>query len=240
MASLTRRQVGRPALDAPRDTVVLRAPDGAGIITGMKSYQNAETVRDDLGEKFLAALALAVAATRRDLDEYRANFPHFVADSSKRGLANWIHDRLWQNLFTLLHDVSDVFFIDKGATREICVGVNYRIRLKRHHAQAGVSTYPTPTALEFLSQPPEVPTLPGLEDVHLIAGYRWLDDCHEVGPAVISLRDGKDNVLWIVEVPETGSTDSLVPLPERPMPFPPIVGGHRSAASTENAAAIKK
>ena len=202
----------------------------------MKSYRNSDTVLDELGDKFTSALVEAVAAARRDLAEYRLTSPHFVADSSKRGLANWIHDRLWHHLVTLLDDVAGVFFVERGVTREICVGANYRVRLKRHHAKAEVSTYPTPTALEFLSQPPASPTLPGFDEVHLIAGYRWLESAHDVGPAVISLRDGKDNVLWIVELPDGDVPSEVEALPERPAPAPPRVQDPHGAKTAETMA----
>ena len=204
-----------------------------GMFSGMKSYQESETVLDDLGDKFLTALGEAVAATRGDLAEYRSAFPHFVADASARGLANWIHDRLWIHFSTQLQDLSDVELREKGATREILVGTTYRLRLKRHHDKGEVSTYPTQMALEFLSQLPEEPALPGLEGVHLIAGYHWLDDAHDIGPAVLSLRDGQNNILWIKELPEAGAADSVETLPDQPEPRRPTIRDHHAIHPAE-------
>ena len=189
----------------------------------MKSCHYSETVLEALGDKFLTALSAAVAAARRDLLDYRSVFPDFVAESSSRGLANWIHDRLWYHLVVLLDDVHGVFFLDKGATREISVGVNYRIRIKRHRRESEVSTYPTPTALEFLDQPPANPTLPGLADVHLIGGYQWIPESNEIGSAVLSCRDGKDNVLWMRELDDAEVADSVAALPDRPLPPGPTI-----------------
>lgn len=189
-----------------------------GIFSGMKSHQDSDAVLDGLGDKFLTALREAVSATRRDLHEYRSAFPAFVAESSSRGLANWIHDRLWNHLVVLLDDVHGVFFVEKGVTREINVGVNYRIRIKRHRGEAEVSTYPTQAALEFLDQPPAAPTLPGLADVHLIGGYQWIADSNEIGPAILSCRDGKDNVLWTREFGDPEAAGSATALADRTLP----------------------
>jgi hypothetical protein len=40
--------------------------------------------------------------------------------------------------------------IDQESTREIFVGTRYQTRLGRHRLDGAVSTYPTPTALDFL------------------------------------------------------------------------------------------
>ncbi len=60
---------------------------------------------------------------------------------------------------------------ERGVTREVMVSSTYRLRIKRHHTDGLVSTYPTQTALEFLEQPSG--QLEGMELVHLIAGYEW-------------------------------------------------------------------
>jgi len=60
----------------------------------MFSYPGADEVLDDLGDKVVEAFARSVARARADLAEYRRLKPSWVAQSSERGLANWIHDRL--------------------------------------------------------------------------------------------------------------------------------------------------
>jgi hypothetical protein len=184
----------------------------------MISVRDMTKVLDELGDKVLGALASSVADTRADFLRYQTTFPDFAAQASSRGSANWIHDRLWHHVRTLLDEVDDVLLIDLGATREIVLGGRYRIRMKRHHPPAQVATYPTQTAMDFMSQVPEQLVLEGLEQVNLIAGYVWFSDSSEIGPAVLSMRDGQDNVLWVHELPETGidrPANVATPLPPR-------------------------
>ena len=147
--------------------------------------------------KFLSRLD---PRSRLDLQRYRTSLPDIVATSSPRGLANWFHDRIWHHLVSDLQDLDNVVIVDKGPLREIVVDDTYRIRVKRHDQRGRIRTYPTQTALEFLSQPQLV--LDGLAQIHLMAGYQWDSTTHEIGPAVLSLRDGLDNVLWLIELPE--------------------------------------
>ncbi len=180
-----------------------------------------ELILDDLGDKVLEAIALSVARTREDFRRYQTMFPEFVAQASQRGLSNWIHDRLWRHLSELLADVDGVLLVESGATREIVYRDRYRIRMKRHKPPAQVATYPTQTALEFMNQAPEQLVLEGLEQINLIAGYEWIDDRAQIGHAVLSLRGGKDNVLWLYQLPEAdaaGVTPSVTTLPPRSEP----------------------
>lgn len=172
-----------------------------------------DEVLDSLGEKVTTGLATAVKHTARDLAEYRAEKPEWVAGHSPRGLSNWIADRLWVRALAVFDEIADVDMREAGATREVWVRGTFRFRLKRHHIiDDAVSTYPTITAMEFLAQP--AGQLPGMETVHLIAGYVWDKSTNEMGSqAVISLRDGKDNVIWSVLLPEVDEEGNLVPLP---------------------------
>ncbi len=199
----------------------------------MSSHPESGAVLADLGDKVLEAIAAGVTAARQDLLRYRTEFPHFVSQSSKRGLANWLHDRLWHHLSVLLEGVPNVVLIDEGPTREVAVGLNYRMRLKRHHVDGDVSTYPTATAMDFLEQ--SQLAFPGLEQTNLIAGYVWVEESYDVGNAVLSLRDGRDNIVWLEELPEDDGQTSgahIQPIdPERDGPtapvieIPPTVGG---------------
>jgi hypothetical protein len=114
----------------------------------------------------------------------------WVADHSERGLANWIHDRMWTHLVSLLDGHPSVSFIDHGVTREMWVGTTYRLRAKRHLDDGRVSNVTTPTVLEFFAQ--EQATFDGLDEVHLIAGYIWDPLERRIVAPVLSLRDGKD------------------------------------------------
>ncbi|MCQ3807106.1 MAG: hypothetical protein OXB92_04270 [Acidimicrobiaceae bacterium] len=175
----------------------------------MKSYDNSNKVVEALGEKVIQALGAAIPRTRLDLDRYRRSLPDIVATSSPRGLANWFHDRVWHHVVSELHDRDNIVIVDKGPLREIVVDGTYRVRIKRHDKKGRVNTYPTQSALEFLSQTPEQMVLDGFAEVRLIAGYQWNSMTHEIGPAVLSLRDGLDNVLWLIELPEQADGASV-------------------------------
>lgn len=88
-----------------------------------------------------------------------------------------------------------------------------------------MSTYLTQGALDFLEQEPA--TLDGLEEVRLIAGYRWDADLREIGAAVISLRDGSDHPVWMHELDDSAddAVVSTIPiLPPTESHPPPAIG----------------
>ncbi|WP_370946053.1 hypothetical protein AB5J62_00160 [Amycolatopsis sp. cg5] len=164
----------------------------------MFSYPAADDVLQDLGDKVVTALVDATKATRSDLAEYRDVFPAWVADSSDRGLSNWIHDRLWAHLRRALTDIDSVELADQGVTREVAVGLRYRARVKRHTMRDRVRSYATKAALAFWAQSD---TLEGMEEVRLGFGYRWNPEDRQIGSTIISLRDGLDSdAIWAVEV----------------------------------------
>ena len=175
-------------------------------------HPNPDDVLKDLGDKVVQGLALMVAHTADDLHVYRRTFPSWVADSTERGLLNWSHDRAWAHVTRIFDGISGVSFVDQPPKREIYVGTRYRLRVKKHDIEGRVSTYLTQGALDFLEQEP--PTLDGLEEIRLIAGYRWDPELREVGAAVISLRDGVDHVVWMHELdePAAGAVASTVPI----------------------------
>jgi hypothetical protein len=68
--------------------------------------------------------------------------------------------------------------------------------------------------------------LPGLEETRLVAGYEWNKELRAIGAAVISLRDGKENVIWKEQLPEpAGESTGLghVVTPEQSGPTAPII-----------------
>ncbi|MFF8649935.1 hypothetical protein ACF06D_17130 [Streptomyces griseoluteus] len=180
----------------------------------MKSYPSPEDVLSDLGSKVVGGLARAVANTRKDLAAYRETHLSWVSDSSERGLANWIHDRLWAHVCAEFDGQPDIGLSDREPTREITVGVNYRLRVKRHRLDGKVSSYATQTALEFYAQGVQQ-VFPGLEEVRLIAGYDWDADSRSMGDAVLSLRDGEEEVIWHISLPEAGT--GMAGVPARPI-----------------------
>lgn len=115
-----------------------------------------------------------------------------------------------KRLIDAVEGMDHVAVVESGPTREIFVSSStliFRIRVKRHDVVGNVSTYPTQGALEFLEQTFQ-PTLDGLFEVRLILGYIWEADAHEIGSTVLSLRDGMENIIWLIELDRPGSTGS--------------------------------
>ncbi len=187
----------------------------------MRSLRQKARVLDELGEKVLDGFAAAVEEARRDLATYRESLPEVAAQSSARGLANWIHDRVWHHTCQLLDSVDGVVLYEKGVVREIIVNDRYRLRVKRHRAPAAVSTYPTQGAMDFMEQPDGQFVLAGMEQLRLIVGYEWDADRGEMGPAVLSMRHGIENVLWVHEL--TSAHLSAPQLPRRVAPAAAVV-----------------
>ena len=186
-----------------------------------------ESLLEELGDKVLEAFSEATSEARADLAQYRRDSPEFVADASPRGLANWIHDRLMKRLIDAVEGMDHVSVVESGPTREILVTGStllFRIRAKRHDVVGNVSTYPTQGALEFLEQTFQ-PTLEGLFEVRLILGYEWEAHAHEMGSTVLSLRDGMENIIWLIELDRPGSTGAgATDLRPPSLPDPPRIG----------------
>ena len=187
----------------------------------LQTLRHKARVLEELGEKVLDAFAAAVDAARDDLREYRTIMPDIATQSSPRGMANWIHDRIWSHACRLLDSVDDAVCYEKGPFREVIVQGRYRIRLKRHRSPAAVATYPTQGAMDFMEQPDGQRVLEGMEQLRLILGYVWDEDSGEMGPAVLSMRHGIKNVLWVHELSSTEG--SATPLPDRDGPTPFVV-----------------
>ncbi len=178
----------------------------------MFSLPNFEQVSDDLGDKVIHAFSAAVAHTARDLKSYRSCHPGWVADSTERGLANWIHDRLWTHMVRELQAVEEAGSVsvhDREPFRELWVGHKYKLRAKRHDSDGRVSTYPTQTALEFYTQ---APMIEGLEEVRLAVGYEWNTEERDIVQPVLSLRTDKETLVWkellpVVALPDEQTED---------------------------------
>lgn len=198
-----------------------------GIFYGMKSEPpTSDEVFEDLGEKVLDGLAAGVAYTSDDLAEYRRIKADWVAQHSERGLANWIHDRLWHHLASILDGLPNVIFTEQGPTREISVGLNYKLRVKRHRDEGDVASYDTQGALEFYGQAQL--SLDGMKRLNLIAGYRWDPELHSIGAPVLSLRYEKHDPVWMEEIPTSSIASGAATLPSTG-PTPPRVEGPAGA-----------
>lgn len=187
----------------------------------MNSYPQWEQVEADLGDKIVAAVSKAVTQAREDLQSYRRSFPLWVAQATERGLASWIHDRMWAHLAEILDAHPDVVMVDHEPQRELSVRTQYVMRLKRHHEDGSIRTYPTPAALDFLIQLPQ-PSFEGMEKWNLIAGYVWKKETREVGSPTISLRSDR-TVIWKVDLDAGTITEHGVSRPIKSDPTPPAV-----------------
>lgn len=166
----------------------------------MKStpFPTESQVLTDLGDLVLQRLVSAVDAARQDYLHYRNEHPNWAADETKRGSANWIHDRIWSHLRTELDGFDGVTFIDKEPERQFSIRSTYVFRVKRHKDQDCVSSYPTASAMAFWSD--RTPTL-DVHDVHNLAlGYRWDPDARAFGETVISYRTEMGVPHWVVEL----------------------------------------
>lgn len=185
-----------------------------------------EQVRAGLGDKVVAGLVAAIVRTKEDLATYRETLPAIAYEHSARGLANWINDRMWTHVVRELFDVPDVVAHEQGVTREIYVGMRYRLRLKRHDAAGLVSNYRTPTALAFWDA--DDLALPGMEELRLCFGYVWDAEVEEIGDPVMSRRDGQENVLWMERLDEAASgggsgSNPVAPITPPVSPTPPVI-----------------
>lgn len=180
-----------------------------GILSGMNSSYESDAVIVDLGQEIVTGIAVAVRDTREDLAIYRQLRPAWVAEHSERGLANWIHDRMWVHLQRQLEHRPDCVFVNDEPERRFRVADRYHFRAKRHDEYGSVATYATQGALEFMEQQF---TLEGMEEVRLLLGYIWEREVREIRDAVISLRDTKDNLIWLVQLPEPAVVLPVIPI----------------------------
>lgn len=185
-----------------------------------------DKVLEFLGDKVLATWASAVAKAAGDLAEYRSALPSLAAANSPRGLANLIHDWLWQHLRAETDDLEEVSIYEIGPTREMVVRGRVRIRVKRHHGEGAVASYPTIEALRFYRQHPPTRQLVLFEDlpevVNLVFGYTWHRDVGEIGAATVSYPVSRSLPLWLREI--TPDTPSGIIAPSRPDAPVPTVG----------------
>lgn len=164
----------------------------------MYSYPDQQAVLDDLGDKFLDSYLKAVDIARADLDDFREFRPEWFVNFSKRFVANFIHERLWDGMTRGVADHDDVTIVDKEPVRQIIFDSKYLMRFKRHKKDLKIASYPTSGALAFWTNRAE--PLPGMDLNSLALGYIWDVDTGEIGDAILSFRDGKDNPIWSVSL----------------------------------------
>lgn len=199
----------------------------------MFSYPESAEVLDELGTDFVRAFGSAVEGAREDITGLRDERPSWFPNMAPRTLANLIHDRIWCRLVEAAELLPDVTCVDSGSRREVIVGSNFVMRIKRHRDGETIASYPTQTALQFYTQ---IPALPGMERIPLALGYRWDSTLRQIGAAVLSLRDGHDNVIWSLDLELIAGAD-VVPLSAdgKSAPALPTIGVASDAPGTDRA-----
>ncbi|MGC0367114.1 hypothetical protein ABH922_005166 [Rhodococcus sp. 27YEA15] len=162
----------------------------------MNSYPDRQKVVDDLGEKFLDAFVASVDKARADLEEFRDFRPEWFVNFSKRFVAGFIHERIWDSMLRTA-DEGDIHFKDDEPTREIHIGTNYVVRIKRHTENLKITSYPTTGALAFWTNSATA-QLPDLELWSLAMGYIWNPEEAAIGDTILSFRDSKDTPIWSI------------------------------------------
>nr|BAM76244.1 hypothetical protein [Janibacter sp. TYM3221] len=187
---------------------------------------NSHEVLAAIGQDNLNRLGRAVRATRDDLAEYRRALPRLAARHTNRGLLNWIHDQYFANVVATFEEVNDRSIRDKEPIRELYLGSVFRFRFKAHDANDGVSSYPTPAFEQFATQG----SLEALQEVRLIAGYRWDKEAGQIEEAVVTLRDGKNDVRWsiVLDEGEELGVSIYTPRDMPDLPSLPTIGGLES------------
>jgi hypothetical protein len=186
----------------------------------MFSPWDSQVVLDDLGDKLPHALMRATDLARQDYAELRSKFPSWVPRFFERDAANVIHPRIWAHLEDELDGVDGITLVSREPHRQInlqtSVGRTYTMRVKRHSQRDRIRSYPTLSDVRFWSGGVRQQTIEGLECINLAIGYRWHKDRREIGAAVISYREGKDNVIWAYTIDE-GMADGGTPFTYTPI-----------------------
>ncbi|WP_064745374.1 hypothetical protein [Pseudonocardia acaciae] len=195
----------------------------------MIPHPSPEDVKAELGDKVLDAVSLGVAHAKEQFGIYQQQHPDWLASNTKRTVASLIHDWMWAAVAKALDEAPHVVIIDRDPVRELAIRVesehrlSYLLRLKRHHLDGSTSSYQTQTVIDFELQGPNQ-TFPGYGEVRLEAGYEWDADTRAMGGPLITLRDGRDNVLWTLPLtPHTGIGGGTVTQPTTPGPVLPSI-----------------
>lgn len=161
-------------------------------------YPDSDQVLEDLGEGFVHAFIDAIDGARDDYAALKEWQPGWVPRFTSRFIANFLHERIWDRLVRSADGMEGIQVNDREPIRELRSGTTYLIRIKRHHPGDRISAYPTEASSAFWSN--SILTLEGLESFGLALGYYWDADRREMGEAILSFRDGKDNPIWAVQL----------------------------------------
>lgn len=209
----------------------------------MISHPSPEAVISELGDKVVDAIVHAVGVAKEEFSRYRRQHPGWAAENAARTLADMIHDWMWSDVKQQLDSLPHVNLIDKDPRREIAVRVqspdrlSYLLRIKLHHLDGRTSSYQTQSVIDFELQG-VTETFPGWGEVRLEAGYEWDKDMRTMGAPVLSLRHGRNKIIWVHQLPDSSAPPqdgSLAPRPVRPGPTPPVVEVPGDEADDETA-----
>lgn len=103
--------------------------------------------------------------------------------------------------------------------------ISYTISLDvTHHLDGRTSSYQTQTVIDFELQG-VTQTFPGYGEVRLEASYEWDAKTRTMGAPVISLRHGRNRVIWAHQLPpgQGGAAGGTVPAPTVSGPALPVV-----------------
>lgn len=218
-------------------------PDHGGIFSGMISHPSPEEVINELGDKVVDAIVHAVGFAKDEFARYRREHPDWAAENAARTIADMIHDWMWSNVKQQLDSLPHVNLIDKDPRREIAVQVqspdrlSYLLRLKLHHLDSRTSSYQTQTVIDFELQG-TTQTFPNMGEVRLEAGYEWDSDTRTMGEPVLSLRHGRNNVIWACQLPypiAPPEEGGVLVRPVKPGPTLPVVEVPERDADDETA-----
>ena len=196
-----------------------------------------EAILELLGDKIIEAWGSAVALTRFDLERYRLEMPELALSHTPRGLANIIHDLLWKHLRHQIDGVDGVRIVESeaGPLRELVIGDQIRVRVKRQSATGSVATSQTSLALDFYQQQPEQLSLFDVRpEIKLVFGYLWDSAKREIGSATVSYPLSSKKSLWVHEIPES-DTHSDIPLRTEPPSLKVISEEGDPESMTDNA-----
>jgi hypothetical protein len=196
----------------------------------MISHPSPEDVVSELGDKVVDAIVHAVEVAKEKFAQYRALHPDWAADNAARTIADLIHDWMWTDVKQRLDLLPHVNLIDEDPRREIAVRVesaerlSYLLRIKLHHLDGRTSSYQTQTVMDFELQGGNE-TFPSWGEVRLEAGYEWDKETRTMGAPVISLRHGRNKIIWVHQLPgQGGSWGATVSRPMGPgAPTLPVV-----------------
>ena len=185
----------------------------------MKSYSfsaDREVILELLGDKPIEAWGSAVVMTRDSLERYRLEMPELAMSHTPRGLANMIHDWLWKHLRHQIDDMDRVRIVESesGPRRELVIGDQIRVRVKRQSATGSVATSQTSLALDFYQQKPgQLSLLP--PEIKLVFGYSWDSAKREIGSVTVSYPLSIKKSLWVHKIPKS-ATHRGMPLRTEP------------------------